>query len=49
MYDLNYTAIVGGVIDGFDEAQRISCRNGWEFDTDQIPSSIVIDVILVLL
>lgn len=49
MYDLNYTAIAGEVIDGSEEAHRISCRNGWEFDTDQIPSSIVIDVMVVLL
>lgn len=48
MYDLNYTAIVEGAT-YFDPVKRdVSCRSGWEYNTDEVSSSIVIDVRRVL-
>ena len=50
MYDLNYTALAAaGVSAGLKVSNQtaiIPCQNGWEYELDQVPSSIVIDVII---
>lgn len=51
LYDLNYTALAAaGVSAGLKVSNQtaiIPCQNGWEYELDQVPSSIVIDFDLV--